>query len=151
MSTDPVTDMLTGVAELLAAAGVGSWNPTTVVALSPTVPAIGVTATPPDAPLSITLNNYTVDQSAKLTDRVEGLNVRIRGDRRPNTAKHIAHQVWLALHALGRRTLGTVPDQVPVVDVFWQSEAEIGPDQNGRFERSINYYVRMNLAHPRLE
>lgn len=150
MSANPKSDLLDGLCELLATAGVGTWSPNTAVGTSTSVPVIAQQATPPESPLSITLNLYDVQQDAALTDQIIGLNVRVRGDRRPQTARNIAHQVWLALHALGRQMLGTAPNQVIINDIFWQSEVELGPDENQRFERSINYYVRMNVPHPRL-
>lgn len=149
MSADAITDLLTGLAELLAAQGVGEWLPAGAAAGAP-LPAIALRSTPPNAPRSITLLEYVAERSARLTDSTIAINVRIRGDKAPSTAAGIAAQVYAAIHALGPVELGTAPNKIRINDVFWQSETQIGPDQNGRYERSVNYYARLNIAHPRL-
>jgi len=102
---------------------------------------IALTSTPPNPEKSITLADYGISADPKLSDRVIGLNVRIRGDRSPGTALKKAEDAFAVLQ--GRRTL---PNGCLISQIFWQSEAQIGPDQNGRHERSINYYVQMNIA-----
>lgn len=149
MSADPITDLLTGLAELLEAQGVGDWNPTGA-ATGEGTPAIALRSTPPAAARSITLIEYSTERSARLTDTLVAVNVRCRGDRDPSTAAGMAQQVFLALHALGPTQLGTAPNLIKISDVCWQSETQIGPDQNGRYDRSVNYYARLNIAHPRL-
>lgn len=151
MSSDQVTDLLTGLAELLDASGVGEWNPTGAAGGTLAAPVIALRSTPPTATYSITLTDYLAERNARLTDATIAVNVRVRGDKAPNTASNIAQKIYLALQALGPTTLGTTPNQIKITDVYWQSETQLGPDQNGRYERSVNYYVRANLAHPRLE
>ncbi len=152
MSDDALTDLLVGVAELLDAQGAGDWSgldgpaPTSALAT-----AITLRQTPIAPDRSITLTDYAVSASARLTDTITGLNVRCRGDRSPSSASAVAGKVYLALQALGRATLGTAPNQVIVSDIYWQSEAQVGPDANGRSVRSVNYYVRWNRGHPRLD
>lgn len=136
--TSPVSLMLTGVAEALHAAGVGVWNPTDAAAAGSVPIAIG--STPPNAEQSVTLIDYTLTANPRLSDRLIGLNVRIRGTRAPAAARELAEAVYAALQ--GRRTL---PNGQLISQIYWQSEVQIGPDQNGRYERSINYYVQMNI------
>lgn len=151
MSADPITDLLVGVAELLDAAGAGTWNGLgAAAAVGATNTAITLRQTPPEPDRSITLTDYPVTSNARLTDTVTGLNVRVRG-RTPGQASATAAAVYAALHALGRAALGTVPNGVLVTDAYLQSEAQVGPDNNGRAVRSINYYIRWNRAHPRLD
>jgi hypothetical protein len=136
--TSPISLLLAGVAQALSGAGVGSW--------SPSAPAAGAwpitidTSPRTDGP-SITLGEYTLGADPKLSDRLIGLNVRIRGDRSPATARDKAAEVYAALQ--GRRTL---PNGQPIVQIFWQSEVQLGPDTEGRHVRSVNYYVQMNIA-----
>lgn len=130
--------MLVGVAQALSAAGVGSWAPNTVT--SGAWP-IGIDTTPRiDAP-AITLAEYSLTADPKLSDRLVGLNVRVRGDRIPATARDKGHEIFTALN--GRRTL---PNGQLITQISWQSEVPLGPDENGRHEKSINFYVQMNVA-----
>lgn len=146
-----MTDLLVGVAELLQAQGAGTWNGlTAAVTTTPTATAITIRQTTPAPDRSITLTDYPVTSNARLTDTLTGLNVRIRGTRDPSSASDIAGKVYTALHALGRATLGTAPNQVLVADIYLQSAAQVGPDANGRAVLSVNYYVSWNRAHPRL-
>jgi Bacteriophage minor capsid protein len=152
LSADPVTDLLVGVAELLHAAGVGTWNGLgAAAATGSTDTAITVRQTPPAPDRSITLTDYPVTSNARLTDTVTGLNVRVRGTGSPSTASAIAAAIYTALHARGRTALGTAPNVILISDAYLQSEAQVGPDANGRAVRSINYYVRWNRAHARLD
>lgn len=151
MSADPITDLLVGVAELLDTAGAGTWNGLGVAAATgPTDTAIALRQTPPDPDRSITLTDYPVTSNARLTDTVTGVNIRVRG-RTPSQASATAAAVYAALHALGRTALGTAPNVILVTDAYLQSEAQVGPDNNGRAVRSINYYVSWNRPHPRLD
>lgn len=152
MSADQLTDLLVGVAELLHTAGAGIWNGLGAPAATGAAEtAITLRQTPPAPDRSITLTDYAVTANARLTDTVTGLNVRIRGDRSPSTASDIGGAVYAALHARGRVALGTAPNVVLISDAYWQSEVQVGPDTNGRWVRSINYYIRWNRAHPRLD
>lgn len=147
-----MTDLLVGVAELLHAAGAGTWNGLTAPAtIDPAGTAIALRQTPVAPDRSITLTPYNVSSSARLTDTVSGINVRCRGTRDPSTASAVAAAVYAALQALGRRELGTAPNTVIVADIYLQSEAQVGPDTNGRTVLSVNYYVSWNRAHPRLD
>ncbi len=152
MSADQLTDLLVGIAELLHSAGAGTWNGLGAPAATGAADtAITLRQTPVAPDRSITLTDYSVSSNPRLTDTITGLNVRIRGDRSPSTASAIAGAVYTALHARGRTALGTAPNVVLISDVYLQSEVQVGPDNNGRSVRSINYYVRWNRSHPRLD
>lgn len=136
--TSPISLMLLGVAQALGDAGVGAWSPSAVP--SGAWPII-IDTTPPTVATSITLTEYGLGASPRLSDRVIGLNVRVRGDRAPATVRDKAADIFAILQ--GRRTL---PNGQRITQVFWQSEVQLGPDANGRHEMSINYYVQMNIA-----
>jgi hypothetical protein len=150
MSDDFATDLLTGLAELLATAGVGHWSPTGVVTATD-LPTIALRQTPDRPDQVITLSDYTAVASPRLSDSETAVNFRIRGTRSPNACSSIAEKIWRALHALGRTTLGTAPDEVMVGDVQYRSAVQVGPDANGRHVRSVNYVVLHNRPHPRLD
>lgn len=137
--TSPISAMLTGVAQLLDAAGVGSWSPSAVTA-NPW--PIAIATTPPNADQAITLTDYALSADPLLSDRLIGLNVRIRGGAAPATARDRAELVYGVLQGFR----GALPNGQRVVQVYWQSEIQVGPDANGRHVRSVNYYVQMNVA-----
>lgn len=138
------TKLVTGVAELLAANGVGQWAPTgqwdgtSVWITSTDLPET------PDRVLAIT--PYTASADAGLTDTVQMLQVRARGDRIPGTAVDICDAAYAVLHGRRRTLLGTSPNQVLVVQITWQSAAPLGQDVNGRWGWTTNYSVNVNRA-----
>jgi hypothetical protein len=136
--TSPISLLLAGVGQALGAAGVGAWSPSSVPAGAW---PISIDTTPPTAAMSITLAEYSLGADPKLSDRLVGLNVRVRGDRTPATARDKAADIYGVLQGLR-----TLPNGQRITQIFWQSEAQIGPDANGRHERSINFYVQMNIA-----
>jgi hypothetical protein len=145
MSADPITDALTGLAELLAAWDAGRWNGIG------TGPAVFLRVVPQEPEECITLNSYQLAADARLSDTLTGINVRIRAGRNPNVVHGFAAAVYSTFHALGYHTLGTAPNQIKITDLYWQSEALIGPDANGRHVLSVNYYLQFNRPHARLE
>lgn len=136
--------LLTGVAELLDVAGVGDWTAAGVS--DGTGVAIVLTDLPQTPDKIICLTHYDVLAHPSLTDSIQGVQVRVRGDRDPRTSLDIMDAVYDALHALTHVTLGTAPDDVQVGQILWQSSAALGPDANGRYERSSNYYLNVNRA-----
>jgi hypothetical protein len=124
--TSPLSLLLEGVAQALNAAGVGAWSPNTAVAGAW---PIALEATLPNADTSIVITPYDLSADPKLSDRVTGLNIK-------------AHEVYGVLQGLR----GALPNGQRVAQIFWQSEVQIGPDTNGRWERSINYYAQWNVA-----
>jgi hypothetical protein len=141
--------LLTGLAELLESAGVGSWDAAAVPDGSDV--AITLVNLPQSPTKVVCLTSYPVMQSARATEGIVGVNVRVRGDTDPRTASDIADEVFGALGARGRTAIGTAPNDLVVAAIDWQSSAPLGPDANGRHEISANYYVRVNRAHDRLE
>lgn len=149
MSDDFETDLLTGLAELLAAESIGNWSPDGIAPAGR--PTITLRQTPASPDETITLNAYLETADVRLTDSMTAVNLRVRGTRDPSSCSAVAGAIYSALHALGRATLGTAPDQVMVTDVQYRSAVQVGPDQNGRHVRSLNYYVLHNRPHPRLD
>lgn len=149
MTTASITlDLLRGLAELLDAEGVASWDPAGGYAEG----AAGITllGMPQTPSVLLCLTDYPVSVGGRLSDMVIGVNVRIRGDREPATALALADGTLTALHGRGNTLLGTAPDQIRVNQILWQSAAPLGPDGNGRYERSTNFYVHLNRPSDRL-
>lgn len=141
--------LLTGLAELLDSAGVGTWSP------GAPPPAGDVAITLIDLPQSperiVCLTDYPIAADGRLQDVTIGVQVRVRGTTSPGVAADLRDGVFDALNGLGVTVLGTAPDQVAVSAIDWQSELPLGPDQLGRHERVINYYVRCPRPSARLE
>lgn len=147
MTADTPTDLCIGIAEELAAAGVGLWGGLNAVATaSPTLPAIVLRQLPSEPAYALAIYPYRVSADAKLTDSVIGINFRARsGSTAPGPASVALEGVFLRLHALGRFRFGIGTDhELRITDMYWQSETDLGPDGNGRPERSANYYVQLN-------
>lgn len=142
-------DLLTGLAEHLAANDVGLWQPDTPYDPAGTVPAI-VLRSLPDAPgRAIALSAYgdADRENAGLNDVTQAVQIRSRGTTDPSDVEQIADAVWDLLHGAEMLTLGAVR----TVKIYRRSTALLGTDTAGRWERTCNYYVmaaRPNAHRP---
>lgn len=138
--------LLTGLAELIDAAGVGRWEQDTVLA-DGDVPAVCLIELPAEITNVICLTDYPVEDDPSTTDGIVGVQVRTRGGRNPLDARRFADGVFEALHGLHGFVLGELgPYPVTVAHIYRNSATPIGPDSQGRHERSENYYVHVNRA-----
>lgn len=128
--------LMTGLAELLAAAGVGVWNPNGVYAATDIGITVGVVPQSPEQVVCLT--PYQVDDLPGMVDVTQGVQIRCRGNTDPRVVQDLADAVYDALHGA---TPGTLRG-IQVAQVFWQSGAPLGADELGRWERSENYYVQ---------
>lgn len=138
-------DVLDGLAQLLADAGVGVYRPGGVYADGEVITAIGY-GTRPEAPDRILwLNTYPVEDS-DLTSVVTGVQVWCRAGPDPLDITDLADAVFAALHNRQRLNFGTTQ-----VALIWrQSQALLGQDAHGRQELTANYYVRATRPAPYL-
>lgn len=129
-------DLLTGLAQILADGNAGVWDPAGVY----TADQVGITITGiPQAPdRIICLTAYPVQDTPGLVDVTAGVQIRIRGTRDPRVAEDLADAVYDLLHGRSSYTAAGVA----VAQSWRQSYAQLGPDGNGRWERSDNYYVQ---------
>ncbi|MFD3835306.1 minor capsid protein [Streptomyces sp. NPDC058642] len=128
-------DLLQGVAELLAAEGVGTYSPDAPLPAGATGIVLGRVPDGPDRVLGLTPYPVADDDS---TDSVTGIQVRMRAGADVLALVQLANDVFRVLHnrcswdARGVR-----------VEISWRnSEAWIGQDARGRMEKTANYYVR---------
>lgn len=129
-------DLVTGVAEMLAAAEVGAWRPTGTYVDGETAIVLGP---PPQSPeRAVALTSYPVSDDAELSDVVVGLQVRFRGSRDPRDVDDLADAVYEVLH--GAR--GLVLGGVHTAQIYRQSALPLGLDGNARPERADNYYLQ---------
>jgi hypothetical protein len=135
--------LLVGLAMLLDEDGVGVYTPGGASVEGAGLPAITLLSLPQTPDRVICLTDYPLSADPALTDVVVGVQVRVRGTRAPLDASDIRDGVYDALQ--GRAQL-PLPNGFYLVHLYWQSESPIGPDSNGRFERTINYYAHANRA-----
>jgi hypothetical protein len=129
--------LLTGVAELLDAAGVGTWRPDGS-AYTAGETAIVIRDIPQQPDRLITLAPYGLGTALQgMADFEQGVQVRIRGTTDPQVCEDIADAVFDLLDSYGRGTVGGIA----VVDIYRQSYTPLGKDANSRWESSSNYYV----------
>ncbi|MEU8821802.1 minor capsid protein [Actinoplanes sp. NPDC048796] len=128
--------LLTGAAQHLAAAGIGTWNPNGVY--TDTEVGIAIRAVPPGPDRLITLATYPVTSEPGLADVTEGLQVRVRGTKDPRVVADLGDAVFDLLDSAEGLNWGGVA----VVQVFRQSYTSLGVDTSGRWEISHNYYVQ---------
>jgi hypothetical protein len=131
------TDLMTGFAQLLAAAGVGTWK--VDGAYQSTQTGILLRTLPQGPDRVIALAAYGVDDDPTLGDDVTGLQITTRwgsGDPRPND--DLADQVFDQLQNLPRTTLAT---DVVVTRCYRRSWSSLGQDSNTRWRTVQNFYV----------
>jgi len=135
------SDLLTGIAEHLAAEGVGSWNPTGIytagqtgiyLAIMPPGPADG------SGDRAIVLTDYDPNGGTTGGDTAPRVQVRCRGLRNdPLSVLAIKDGVRMALEGLDAVVFG----EVTVSGINHVSGTPMGVDGNGRHERSDNYEI----------
>ncbi|MFP8960036.1 minor capsid protein [Streptomyces nanhaiensis] len=138
------TDLLAGLAELLAADGIGVWRESGVYTTS----EVGITITTvPDTPDQIiALTPYSVDDTSGTEDIVQGVQIRFRAGPDPRVVIDREDTVYSLLHMRGHFDLRGI-----TVNLAWrQSAAWIGADGRGRQELTANYYLRTVRTSPHL-
>jgi Bacteriophage minor capsid protein len=127
--------LLAGMAEQLAAAGVGAWRPDGAYAADEVGILVRAIPTSPDR--IVTLAAYPVSAEVGLAEITTGVQVRIRGTTDPRTCDDLADHVFDLLDSAANLSWGGIP----VVQVYRQSYASLGTDTAGRWQASHNYYV----------
>ena len=140
----PTITLLAGMAELLAAGGIGLWRPTGVYTASEV--GITITAVPDSPDQIIALTPYDVDASNGTTDVIQGVQMRFRAGPDPRVVIDREDAAYALLHMREHTDLGGVH-----VGLMWrQSQAWIGADSRGRQELTANYYLRIERTTPHL-
>ncbi|GIJ10731.1 minor capsid protein [Micromonospora andamanensis] len=127
--------LITGLAELLDAADVGTWRPTGGYTAEEI--AIVVRGIPQQPDRLITLAPYRVPSPIGIADFVQGVQLRTRGTTDPRVAEDIADACLDLLDSASNLTVGGIA----VVQISHRSYTSMGQDNNGRWETSSNYYV----------
>lgn len=142
------TRLLTGLAELLHAGGAGTWSPSGSVE----DPNTGIyLIRVPESPLKIiSLRTYDLDDDPKLSDMAMMVQVRTRAGKAPLDVLDVSGAAYRVLHGL-ERVFVCAAEPLHVIQMFRESEADVGPDERGNWERTENYTVQLNSDLARLE
>ena len=137
------SDLLVGIAEHLAAEGVGSWNPTGIYTSGQT--GIYIAVMPPGIGTNdgfdraIVLTDYDPNGGNSASDVTPRVQVRCRGVRNdPFSAIDLASDVRDAIDGLEHVTFGSVE----VSGINHISGVPMGIDGHNRHERSDNYDIQ---------
>jgi len=130
------TNLLTGIAQLLATASLGTWRDTGIYTAAETGIVFDTVPATPDR--VITLTDYVVSDDPTLSDSVIGVQVRTRwAGADPRPVKDLDGAIFNALHGLESVTL---TGGIHIVSMFRRSGTSMGQDLNSRWARSSNYY-----------
>lgn len=130
------TDLLTGLAEHLAANGIGTWSTTATYTDAETGIVLKVVPQSPDS--VIVLTDYSITDDPALSDSVTGVQIRTRtGGTDPRTTDDLADSIFNLLHGARGVALGPVSTQL----ISRESYLTGGRDANDRHERTDNYYI----------
>lgn len=130
-------DLVAGVAQLLATAGVGTWRATGSYLTTDPTP-IYVQEAPGSPHRVITVAHYPVSNVARTRDSIEGVQVRNRG--LPGDTRETSDDADAIRAALdGRQHVLLGATHVSLIE--WQSGAPLGQDGNRRWETVQNFYL----------
>lgn len=148
--------MLAGMAEMLRLEGVASFtwlgDPYADPGATPLVPVIFLVELQPEPERVIALTDYPLEAMPGLAESMTGVQCRIRVGREPAPAMRIRDRVRDVWHGAGPLycDLSWLPgeESFAISQIAWQNAAPIGPDSQGRYERSENYYVTITRHNP---
>jgi hypothetical protein len=139
------TNLSTGIAQLLAAAGVGTYRSDGSSYLA-SEKAIVIKLVPESPDAIFALSTYPVSDDPSLSDSVIGLQVTTRaGGQDPRAVDDYADAAFDQLHGLHDATLAT---GVHVVECLHRSGSSLGQDDLKRWGRVDNYYVTVWRPSP---
>jgi hypothetical protein len=127
--------LVTGLAELIAGAGLGTWRETGVYTDAETGITIAVVPATPDR--IICLTPYPIEDGP-LTAGITAVQLRCRAGRDPRDVQAMADELRDLLHNRQHTTVGDIHCEL----IWRQSQAWIGLDSADRQEITANYYVR---------
>lgn len=133
-------DLLDGIAQLIADAGIAVYNTNGEYQDSDT--GILFQAVPPKPDCLVTLTAYGVNDNPTLPASRLGVQVRVRAGSDPRDANALGDSIFQILHGLTNAPFGTISaDQILRV-----LSVTLGQDEAKRWSRADTYYV--DLAAP---
>lgn len=135
------TDLLTGLAELIDQAGLGTWSPTGDFTTGQTAITHKVMPSAPDR--AIVLTPYTVENMIH-GDTTQGVQIRTRAPGMPTAVDDLDDEIYQLLHHIEGLNLGTIR----VAMVWRQSHGTLGRDDNNRWNSTANYWLTIAKPTP---
>ncbi len=131
------TQLVHGIATLLASNSVGVWSTTTAY----TAGQVGIYdgTIPDDSLTGVGLATYPVSDPVD-SGSIIGLQVSFRAPSKA-AVRDLAEDAFGVLHALWGHSLADGPR---IDHMLRQSSADLGIDEAGAFRRTDNYYIRLN-------
>lgn len=137
-------DLLVGLAGLLADGGAGAWSAAGAYP-SDADTIIKISDYGGNSRGLITLTPFAVSDDLTLSDSVQGIQVRTRGDRDARTVDELDDKVFDLLHGLYAPALST---GVRVLSIWRNGGTPLGVDENGRHQRTSNYHAQCYRPSP---
>lgn len=135
------TDLLTGLAELIDAAGLGVWSPTGDFTAGQTAITHKIMPSQPDR--VIVLSPYTVENQIQ-GDTTQGVQVRTRAPGMPTAVDDLDDAIYQLLHHLEGLNFSAVR-----IGMVWrQSHGPLGRDDNNRWSNTANYWLQIAKPTP---
>lgn len=128
------TDLLTGLAEHIDTAGIGTYDPTGTYDPASTTPVITFQALPDQPVTAIALSYFSPGGTGGVTAAIQLL---IRGTEDPTSPDALADALWTLLDNASGLLLGAVH----VALMYRQTSAPLGIDSSGRWTRSDTYLL----------
>jgi hypothetical protein len=135
----PQNDLLDGIAQMIATAGLAKYNTTGVYAAADTGIFFKVVNPSPDR--IVTLTAYQVSDNTTMPETRFGVQVRVRGLQDPRDVDELGDSIFALLHGLTGVQFGSVFAE----QVLRQSSITLGQDASKRWERADAYYVDAGL------
>ncbi|MFI6182532.1 minor capsid protein [Nonomuraea sp. NPDC051191] len=134
--------LLTGLAQLLAAGGVGDWDPDGVYTSAQTALTIGGLPPSPDGAIALAMygTGTSLDDPVN-ADTVVQVQARMRGGADPRLVDDLADGVYDQVHGLADTRLVT---GVFVLLAQRRIVAPLGRDDSGRWERADSYELTVH-------
>jgi hypothetical protein len=138
------TDLLVGVAQQIAAAGLGVYNPTGVYASTDTAIVFKNVPISPDRCIVLNVYGTGAPEDPQTAVSQLGLQVRCRGLANPvMDVNDLADSIFLLLQGQKHQQYGTVHAN----QIRRNSSVPIGQDSNKRQEHADNYYVDCDMPN----
>lgn len=144
--TSHSNDLLDGLAQTIATAGIASYATSGVYATSQTgvyfsqMPP-GAEGQPPGTDRAIVLTAYSVGDAVGLPMGQIGVQIRTRGTPDPRDVNALADPIYLLLQGLTNVTFGSCH----VIQMLRKSSIPMGQDVNRRWELSQNFVCDVDL------
>lgn len=140
MTAPAYTSLVTDLAQHIANAGLGQWNPDGIYrTYAP--PAIYLGILPDEAGNAMALNVYHDDRSVDDASPMIRVQIRVRGTRDPRITNQIADDIFKLLHD---KTSYQLDNATHVLLSRRHLRAPEDTDANGRWHRADSYTFTLN-------